>query len=80
MQLMTDSMATQTDQRRHCVSNLFFDDSGSGALEVVSNLTLLATENGEICLLSAGVYRDQVVKGEAGWQLHRRHLELDRPY
>lgn len=82
MQLMTGAMAEQTDKRRHVVSNIFFPaDAGAGeGVVVVSNLTLFATENGEISLLSAGVYRDRVVKREGVWQLLQRHLDLDKSY
>ena len=80
MKLMTDSMAEQTDQRRHVVSNIFFEGEREGYLVVVSNLTLMATENGEIQLLSAGVYRDTVIRVDGDWQILDRYLELDKPY
>lgn len=80
MQLMTDSMAEQTDQRRHQVSNIFFDGESGGNPVVVSNLTLIATENGKIELISAGVYRDTVIRVKGRWEILDRYLELDRPY
>lgn len=80
MKLMTDSMAEQTDKRRHVISNIFFESESPRAATVVSNLTLMATENGEISLLTAGVYRDEVVKVGDQWRLYRRHLDLDKPY
>jgi 3-phenylpropionate/cinnamic acid dioxygenase small subunit len=86
MQLMTSSMAAQTDKRRHVVSNVFFPSEADAstpegdAVAVVSNLTLLATEHGQIALMSAGVYEDLVVQRDGTWQILRRHLELDKPY
>ena len=82
MQLMTGAMAEQTDKRRHVVSNIFFPaDAGAGeGVAVMSNLTLFATEHGEISLLSAGVYQDRVVMRDGAWQLLQRHLELDKSY
>ena len=80
MKLMTDSMEEQTDQRRHLVSNIFFDGENGGNPVVVSNLTLIATENGEIKLISAGVYRDTVIKVDGNWEILDRYLELDKPY
>ncbi len=80
MELMTSSMDTQTDVRRHVISNIFFGDTESGSIEVVSNLTLLATENGITQLLSAGVYRDTIVQVEGQWQIFKRHLDLDAGY
>jgi 3-phenylpropionate/cinnamic acid dioxygenase small subunit len=80
MKLMTDSMEEQTDQRRHNVSNLFFETEGDSSAVVISNLTMFGTENGEIRLIATGVYRDSVVRIGDDWQLQHRHLDLDLPY
>ena len=80
MELMSGAMEQQTDVRRHVVSNIFFDKSDEETI-VNSFLTLIATENSETRLLSAGMYRDTVVEDEAGdWHLARRHIELDNAY
>ena len=47
---------------------------------VVSNLTLLATEDGHSRLLCTGVYRDTLRRVDSHWRLHRRHLDLDSAY
>ena len=47
---------------------------------VVSNLTLLATEDGQCRLLCTGVYRDTLCRVDSRWRLHRRHLDLDSAY
>ena len=80
MKLMIDSMDQQTDKRRHVISNIFFESSQDNNVSVVSNLTLFATENGEIQLLSAGIYHDSVVKNNDNWEVYRRHLDLDKSY
>ena len=80
MKLMTDSMDQQTDKRRHVISNIFFESSDGNNVSVVSNLTLFATENEEIKLLSAGIYHDSVVKINDNWEIYRRHLDLDKSY
>lgn len=80
MKLMIDSMDQQTDKRRHVISNIFFESSQDNNVSVVSNLTLFATENGEIKLLSAGIYHDSVVKINDNWEIYRRHLDLDKSY
>ena len=79
MKLFTDSMAEQTDVRRHVVSNIFFDESGTLPI-AISNLTLVATENGEIKLLTAGLYRDSMVQNNGQWRIASRHIELDKSY
>ena len=79
VELMTSSMAEQTDVRRHVTSNMFFLEEDDQPL-LVSNLTLLATENDNIQLLSAGVYRDRFAKEDGRWVILNRHLDLDRGY
>ena len=79
MKLFTDSMAEQTDVRRHVVSNIFFDESDEDPI-AISNLTLVATENGEITLLTAGIYRDTLVQFDGNWCISHRHIELDKSY
>lgn len=80
LKLMTDSMEEQTDQRRHVTTNIFFESEGEDTASVVSNLTLLGTEDGQIRLISAGVYQDEVIRVGAEWKLVKRHIELDVPY
>jgi 3-phenylpropionate/cinnamic acid dioxygenase small subunit len=80
MKLMADSMEEQTDQRRHVTTNIFFESEGEDTASVVSNLTLLGTEDGQIRLISAGVYQDEVVREGTQWKLKKRHIELDLPY
>ena len=81
MKLMTDSIAVQTDQRRHLVSNIFFTDESNGdTVSVTSYLSLITIENGEINLISTGVYNDEVIKAQGKWQLFNRYLDLDLPY
>ncbi len=80
MGLMKGSMEEQTDVRKHVISNVFIDDSESEVV-ATSFLTLIATENGETRLLSAAIYRDTLVQDDSGgWQLSRRHIELDNAY
>ena len=77
--LYSGAMETQTDVRKHVVSNIYFEEEGEEPV-VFSTLTLFATENGETKLLTAGEYRDVVRKTDAGWRLLHRQLQLDRAY
>ena len=79
MQLMTDSMDAQSDKRRHVISNIFFESEDENTVSVNSTLTLYASENSQIKLLSSGIYRDTVVKRNGAWQISRRQLDLDLP-
>ena len=59
MELYRGAKSSQTDVRRHDITNIMFDASGD-TLAVTSYLTLFATENAETKLFTTGVYRDQV--------------------
>ncbi|WP_336713867.1 nuclear transport factor 2 family protein [Arthrobacter sp. USHLN218] len=79
MKLMADSMAAQTDQRRHINSNLLVTDE-DGVVRTTSYLTLVATEDSRIQLLSAGVYRNEIVEDGGALRFRKLHLDLDRSY
>ena len=48
MGLINGSVEQQTDKRRHVISNIFFISEDEDTARVSSNLTLFATENGEV--------------------------------
>ena len=79
MDLYRGAKSSQTDVRRHDITNIVFDASGD-ALVVTSYLTLFATENAETKLLTTGVYRDQVGQIDGAWKITRRHIDLDSAY
>lgn len=80
MKLMRDSLASQTDQRRHNNSNLIVEDEVDGVTRTRHYLTLLATENGEIALLSAGMYSAEIVEQDGALRFKSLHLDLDKAY
>jgi len=80
MQLMSDTLASQTDVRRHVISNFFFESEGEDAATVVSCLVVSSVEHGKIDVIISGIYRDDVVKADGGWQISHRHLDLDIPF
>lgn len=80
MGLMTDSMAEQTDQRRHVVTNSFFEEEGDDRATVVSNITITSVEDGAIRLVTTGLYRDTVKLEGGQWRIAARRIELDMPY
>ncbi len=80
MQLMSDTLAAQTDVRRHVISNFFFEAEGNSAATVVSSLVVSSVENGEINVIISGIYRDEVVIEDGDWRISHRHLDLDIPF
>ena len=77
--MFENAMSGQQDVRRHVISNIFFSEL-EGASVVYSNLTLLATENGDTRLITAGIYTDRVELSQSGWVIKKRHLDLDSSY
>ena len=78
--LHADSLAAQTDQRRHNVSNLIVESETDDSASTLSNLTLLSIENGAARVLSSGWYRDELVRHGEAWLIRTRHIYLDLPY
>lgn len=80
MKLMTDSLASQSDQRRHLVTNLVIEKETDDEATVTSYLTLISVADGKASLLSTAVYEDEVRKDDGEWRFTKRHIELDLPY
>jgi hypothetical protein len=80
MQLMSDTLAAQTDVRRHVISNFFFEAERKKAATIVSSLVVSSVENGVINVIISGIYRDDVVKDDGEWRISHRHLNLDIPF
>jgi len=80
MGLMRDSMEAQTDQRRHVVTNLFFEALTEDRAAVISNITITSVEHGAIRLVTSGLYRDAVFREGDRWRIERRRIELDMAY
>lgn len=80
MKLMGDSMSSQTDQRRHVNSNLIVEGTDGGVTRTKHYLTLVATENGAISLLTAGLYSAEIVEEGGVLRFRSLHLDLDKAY
>lgn len=78
--LHADSLAAQTDQRRHNLSNLVITKETADSASTTANLTLLSVENDAVQVLSSGWYRDELVKQGGTWLIAMRHIYLDLPY
>jgi SnoaL-like domain len=73
-------MAQQTDQRRHCVSNVIFRTLDPASAVVDSYLSLTAVERGAARLVCTGTYRDEMIKTGTQWFIQRKVLRLDNPF
>ncbi len=78
--LFSGAMDEQTDQRRHVITNLYFEDEADDSVTAVSYLVLISVENGRLTVLSSGMYTDCCVKVGDDWKIQKRSLALDLPY
>ena len=79
-ELFSGAMQEQTDQRRHVVTNLYFENETDAAITAISYLVLISVENGKLSVLSTGIYTDHCVLVDGHWKIQRRSLALDLPY
>jgi hypothetical protein len=77
MQLMKGTLDSQTDVRRHIISNFIFEAEGDQNATVLSSIVLIATENAKIDVITSGIYRDVVEKNNGNWQIKDRLLNLE---
>ena len=68
------------DQRRHVVSNIFFEDETDNSITAVSYLTLISIKDGGLNTISSGIYTDKVELVDGAWLIRHRDLALDLPY
>ena len=80
MQLMVDAMNAHQEDRRHIVSNIFFEAERDDTATVVSTLAAFQAEHGQIGVMTSGVYRDQLKKADGAWRISVRHLALNVPF
>ncbi len=80
MDLMSGTLAAQTDTRRHIICDIFFESEGEREAVVVSTLLLSSVADGEISLVTSGVYRDVVKSVDGAWLFANRNLDLDMPF
>ena len=77
---MIDSMNAHNEDRRHVISNIFFETEKENSATVVSTLVAFQAENGEVAVMTSGVYTDQFRKVDGEWLISLRHLALDVPF
>lgn len=81
LKLMTDSLAGQTDKRRHVTTNLVMASETDTTASVRSYLTLISISDGAAKVLSTALYDDDLRRESDGaWRFTKRHIQLDLPY
>lgn len=77
---LSSVMESQSDQRRHCVTNVIFREIGQEEALVESYLLLTAVENGNLRVVCTGTYHDEMVNEDGAWLIQRKTLRLDNPF
>jgi len=78
--LFSDSLQEQSDQRRHVITNIYFENETDTSITAISYLVLITVEDGALKVLSSGMYTDDCVLQGGDWKLKKRRLDLDLPY
>ncbi len=73
-------MESQSDQRRHCLTNLVFRDMGPTSAEVDSYLLLTAVEAGALRVVCTGTYTDKMIVAGGRWVITHKSLRLDNAF
>lgn len=76
----SSTVAAQTDQRRHLITNVRTERETDGGAIATAILTLLVIENGALEVKSSGLYRGEVVREDDAWRFASLHLTLDLPF
>ena len=77
---LAEVMATQSDQRRHCIINPIFRELGQASATVDSYLLLTAAAGGILKVVCTGTYRDELIKEGDEWLITHKTLRLDNPF
>jgi hypothetical protein len=73
-------MASQTDQRRHYVSNIIFRAVDPTRARVDSYLLLTAVQDGALRVVCTGTYHDELIRDDGDWLIRRKTLRLDNAF
>ena len=71
---------TQTDQRRHVLSNAIVESESPGAAVLAFYLTLYATKDRKLRPVATGRYRVHFVSKDGGERIRSIELVLDGPF
>jgi hypothetical protein len=71
---------TQSDQRRHSISNFLFDEMSVAQALIRCFLLVTAAQHGQVRVVTTGWYRVAMSKQTATWRIRKLELFLDAPY
>jgi 3-phenylpropionate/cinnamic acid dioxygenase small subunit len=71
---------SQHDQRRHLISNFLMRPDTAHRVRVTSYVVVTAADVNQFGVVTAGLYRDVVVRTPLGWRIQEKILELDSAF
>jgi hypothetical protein len=80
MEFFRAALGSQTDRRRHVLTNFRYLDEGADRAQVAAYLSLIVTDEGVTVTKSAGAYDTEVVLDQGGWRFRSVVLDLDSPF
>ena len=78
--LVASFKAKQTDQRRHLITNVVFDDLTEDMARTRSYVTVLATEKDTLEVVSTGVCADEIVRDSGKLRFRSKAMHLDKGF
>jgi hypothetical protein len=80
MEFFRAALGSQTDRRRHVLTNFRYLEEGADRARVAAYLSLIVTDEGLTVTKSAGAYDTEVVLDQGGWRFRSVVLDLDSPF
>ncbi len=80
VEFISSTTQGQTDQRRHVITNIRFEEETESDAKVTATLTLNVTDEGKLTVQSVGVYTGECVDSGERWQFRKFNLALDSPF
>jgi len=80
MEFFRAALGTQTDRRRHVLTNFRYLEDDTDRARVAAYLSLVVTDQGATVTKSAGVYDTEVVLDQGRWRFRSVILDLDAPF
>lgn len=71
---------SQHDQRRHLITNFLMRPDTADRVRVTSYVVVTAADLNQFGVVTAGIYRDVVVRTPSGWRIQEKVLELDSAF
>ncbi|HWH26783.1 MAG TPA: nuclear transport factor 2 family protein [Pseudolysinimonas sp.] len=72
--------ASQTDRRRHHISNIQVSARDANTAEVTSYVLVSAVADQQLSLITVGTYTDVVTRTADGWRISEKVLQLDTTF